>query len=287
MADSGEEIYKTTFKLYRNWSPKSDLPLIDLRYAENYENFFQQLEQSSDISSPSVVANCETFTHFKPFDQWKIYKLIKGLDGFFIITGILKENFRQDWFDYFHDQLPSYHEELNLKSNISLNDLNEKSKSKLRWITFGYHHDWNSKVYDLNQKTVRIPDRINDLCRIVSMFMNFHISSSSSTLKPEAGIVNYYTQNSSLCFHTDHSELNHYAPLLSLSLGSSAIFLIGGQTKQSSQPIVPVLLNDSDLVIMSNESRLALHSVPKILPSETLVKNGNIFRVNVNIRQVF
>ncbi|OTF71006.1 alpha-ketoglutarate-dependent dioxygenase abh1-like protein [Euroglyphus maynei] len=279
MANSNDEIYKTTFKLYKNWSPKSDLPLVDFRSGETYEHFFHQV----NISPECFVGERETFTHFKPFDQWKIYKLIKGVDGFFIITGILKEHFRQDWFDYFHDQLPSLQEELNLKSNITLNNRHE-NLTKLRWITFGYHHDWNSKIYDLNQKTVRIPDRINDLCQLVSMSMNLDMAA----FKPEAGIVNYYTNNSSLCFHTDHSELNHQIPLISLSLGASAIFLIGGPTKQSSQSIVPILLNDSDLVIMSGESRLAFHSVPKILASSSKYSSSrDILRINVNIRQVF
>ena len=287
MVDSGDEdIYKTTFKLYRNWTPESNLPLIDFTAKKNYENYFENITETwSKSSSSSIDTNFETFKHFKSIDQWKIYKSIKGLNGLFIITGILNENFRQNWFDYFHNQLPCLQNELNLKSNIELSSstttLSETILTKLRWITFGYHHDWNTKIYNLQQTTVCIPERIIDLCRMISMFMNFDF-------KPEAGIINYYGRNSSLCFHTDHSELNHQAPLISLSLGRSAIFLIGGPNKQSTKPIIPILLNDSDLIIMSDESRLALHSVPKILPeSSTVNDHQSIHRINVNIRQVF
>jgi len=51
------------------------------------------------------------------------------------------------------------------------------------------------------------------------------------------------------------------------SFGQSGIFLIGGKTKQVKP--VPILLRSGDIVIMSEESRLAYHGVPKILaPSD-------------------
>ena len=63
--------------------------------------------------------------------------------------------------------------------------------------------------------------------------------------------------------HTDHSEDNLSAPLLSISLGQPAIFLIGG----SSLATVPaaILLKSGDILLMERESRLAYHAVPKIL----------------------
>ena len=71
-----------------------------------------------------------------------------------------------------------------------------------------------------------------------------------------------------LCFllspgHTDHSEENLSAPLLSISLGQPAIFLIG----DSSLATVPtaLLLRSGDVLMMERESRLAYHAVPRIL----------------------
>ena len=63
--------------------------------------------------------------------------------------------------------------------------------------------------------------------------------------------------------HTDHSEDNLSAPLLSISLGQPAIFLIGG----SSLATVPsaLLLRSGDVLLMERESRLAYHAVPRIL----------------------
>ena len=76
--------------------------------------------------------------------------------------------------------------------------------------------------------------------------------------------MNYYHMDSTLSGHTDHSEKDLARPLLSLSFGQSAIFLIGGATKQTRPKAL--LLNSGDVVIMSRESRLAYHGVPKVLP---------------------
>ncbi len=41
-----------------------------------------------------------------------------------------------------------------------------------------------------------------------------------------------HSQDSTLSGHTDDSELNHEAPLISFSLGHDAIFLLGGPTRE-------------------------------------------------------
>ena len=48
------------------------------------------------------------------------------------------------------------------------------------------------------------------------------------------------------------------------SFGQSAIFLVGGRTKQVKPKAL--LLHSGDIVIMSGESRLAFHGVPRVLP---------------------
>lgn len=103
------------------------------------------------------------------------------------------------------------------------------------------------------------------------------------------------------------------APLISISFGSSAIFLIGSNNKHTKPKAI--IINSGDLVIMSNESRAAFHAVPKIFKasnlenylnyanSEEAAKNRHTFvddyewrdyfdyikinRINLNIRQVF
>ena len=64
--------------------------------------------------------------------------------------------------------------------------------------------------------------------------------------------------------HLDDAEHTMEKPIVSISLGCSAIFLMGGITKDV-RPI-PVLVRSGDVVIMSEESRRCYHGVPCIFP---------------------
>ena len=66
--------------------------------------------------------------------------------------------------------------------------------------------------------------------------------------------------------HTGHSEHNLSAPLLSISFGLPAIFLIGGASL-SSVPAA-LILRSGDVLVMEREARLAYHAVPRILERE-------------------
>jgi alkylated DNA repair protein alkB family protein 1 len=105
--------------------------------------------------------------------------------------------------------------------------------------------------------------------------------------------------------HVDRSEVCATSPLVSISLGNSAIFLIGGQTRDVDP--VPILLRSGDVIIMSGPAcRRAYHGVPRILEGSLPphLKTENIdsgehvewapydqymrtTRININVRQVF
>ncbi len=65
--------------------------------------------------------------------------------------------------------------------------------------------------------------------------------------------------------HLDDAEQNLEKPIVSFSIGRSAIFLIGGQTKLIEPKAI--LLSSGDAIIMSGTSRLCYHGVPCIIPS--------------------
>jgi len=82
--------------------------------------------------------------------------------------------------------------------------------------------------------------------------------------EPDAGIVNSYQEKDTLMGHVDRSELSSTTPLVSISLGNAAVFLIGGLTRDI-EPI-PLLLRSGDVVIMSGPAcRREYHGVPRIL----------------------
>merc|ERR1719385_154404 len=97
---------------------------------------------------------------------------------------------------------------------------------ELRWATLGYHHNWDTKKYS-DKSVSPFPNDLSDLCKMVISFIGELDQKDVrdefiAGYKPEAAIVNFYPVNSSLGGHTDHSEPNRKAPLLSFSFGLPA-----------------------------------------------------------------
>jgi alkylated DNA repair protein (DNA oxidative demethylase) len=83
--------------------------------------------------------------------------------------------------------------------------------------------------------------------------------------------------------HQDRDEKEFSAPVLSVSIGDSCLFRVGGTTR--SAPTVSVRLSSGDVVILGGEGRLAYHGVDRIYPeTSTLLKKGG--RINLTLRRV-
>jgi alkylated DNA repair protein alkB family protein 1 len=136
--------------------------------------------------------------------------------------------------------------------------LKRKLKKSFRWTTLGFHYDWTNKIYDENVKNEFPPDA-NKLMHAIGEALNF-------SFKSEAAIINFYPIGTTLSSHTDHSEIDHKSPLISVSFGQDAIFLAGG-LERDSKPVLPFKLCSGDILVMSKESRLIYHAVPKIFKS--------------------
>ncbi|MGH0131504.1 UNVERIFIED_CONTAM: hypothetical protein FKN15_060133 [Acipenser sinensis] len=129
---------------------------------------------------------------------------------------------------------------------------------KLRWVTNGYHYNWDTKTYSADHYTP-FPSDLNVLSEGVAAACGFQ------NFKAEAGILNYYHFDSSLGIHVDESELDHSRPLLSFSFGQSAVFLLGGLRRED--PATPMFMHSGDIMVMSGSSRLLYHAVPRIVSS--------------------
>ncbi len=106
---------------------------------------------------------------------------------------------------------------------------------------------------------------------------------SSFPHPPEACLINYYNASAKMGLHQDKDEEDFDAPVVSLSLGDSCLFRIGG-TKRGGTT-TSFKLKSGDAVILSGASRLAFHGVDRIYPdTSSLLKNGG--RINLTLRRV-
>ncbi|KAJ7582799.1 hypothetical protein C8J56DRAFT_1005720 [Mycena floridula] len=188
---------------------------------------------------------------------------------------------------------------------------------KLRWANIGWLYHWGTKQYDFTKGKGYINPHLRDICQsavaAVDWEQVFDSDESdwgesgpdwktwSETYEPDAGIVNFYQTKDTLMGHVDRSEVCATSPLVSISLGNSAIFLIGGLTRDI-EP-TPILLRSGDVAIMSGPAcRRAYHGVPRILentlPAHLSTNEGDdewnkyaaflqTTRININVRQVF
>lgn len=101
--------------------------------------------------------------------------------------------------------------------------------------------------------------------------------------QPQACLVNFYTADAKMGLHQDRDETDLEAPVVSISLGDTCLFRIGGTARNDCTGSFK--LASGDVVVLGGDSRLAFHGVDRIYPgTSTLLKNGG--RINLTLRRV-
>jgi alkylated DNA repair protein (DNA oxidative demethylase) len=100
---------------------------------------------------------------------------------------------------------------------------------------------------------------------------------------PEACLVNFYRGGAKMGLHQDADEQDFAAPVVSLSLGDTAVFRFGG-TKRGG-PTRTLKLSSGDILVMGGSARLIHHGIDRILANTcTLLSDGG--RINLTLRRV-
>lgn len=82
---------------------------------------------------------------------------------------------------------------------------------------------------------------------------------------PEACLINLYGPEARLGLHQDRDEDDLDAPVLSLSLGASALFRYGGPGR--GDPTRSIRLRSGDALVIGGPSRLIRHGIDRVLRS--------------------
>ncbi len=100
---------------------------------------------------------------------------------------------------------------------------------------------------------------------------------------PEACLINYYAGAAKMGLHQDRDEEDFDAPVLSVSLGDTGIFRVGGTARKS--PTQGYELKSGDVFVLGGEDRLAYHGIDRVLPGTSdLLEEGG--RFNLTLRRV-
>ncbi|KAH9955609.1 hypothetical protein BC827DRAFT_1141187 [Russula dissimulans] len=195
---------------------------------------------------------------------------------------------------------------------------------RLRWANIGWSYHWGTKQYDFAREVQPVGEPFRKICTEVVRSIRWHDvfgcpdaesldgwgdddphwRAWEETYEPDAGIVNFYQTRDTLMGHVDRSEICATSPLVSISLGNAAIFLVGGLTRDVAP--IPILLRSGDIIVMSGPAcRRAYHGVPRIFEGTLPAYLGegagdagdgswmpyarymDTTRININVRQVF
>jgi alkylated DNA repair protein (DNA oxidative demethylase) len=144
----------------------------------------------------------------------------------------------------------------------------------LGWVTDkerGYRYQPQHPV--TGKSWPAMPDALLEIWRTVS----------GTQKQPEACLVNFYADDARMGLHQDRDEKDLETPVVSISLGDSCLFRVGGAERSGGT--LSFKLASGDIVVLGGEGRLAFHGVDKIYSNtSTLLKNGG--RINLTLRRV-
>jgi alkylated DNA repair protein (DNA oxidative demethylase) len=119
--------------------------------------------------------------------------------------------------------------------------------------------------------------------KMPQMLLDLWAEVSDYPLPPEACLVNYYAGNAKMGLHQDKDEEDFSAPVLSVSLGDTGIFRVGGTSRKD--PTQQIELKSGDVVMLGGSDRLAYHGIDRILArTSNLIAEGG--RFNLTLRRV-
>lgn len=99
----------------------------------------------------------------------------------------------------------------------------------------------------------------------------------------ECCLVNLYRGTARMGLHQDRDEQALDAPVMSVSLGDTALFRIGGTTRRG--PTQSIRLASGDVLCFGGAARLAFHGIDRVRAGTSrLVPDGG--RINLTLRRV-
>jgi DNA oxidative demethylase len=143
----------------------------------------------------------------------------------------------------------------------------------LGWVSDRNGYRYQAAHPDTGTAWPMMPDQVLDIWRKVA----------GVPVLPEACLVNFYQGGAKMGLHQDKDEEDFSAPVVSISLGDTALFRFGGTERGGKTSTVK--LASGDVLVMGGNSRLCFHGIDRVYSgTSTLLKEGG--RINLTMRRV-
>lgn len=117
---------------------------------------------------------------------------------------------------------------------------------------------------------------------IPQVLLDLWVDLADGETPPDACLVNLYRDGARMSLHQDRDEADMRFPVLSVSLGDTAVFRLGGASR--SDPTRSIRLASGDVCLLAGDARLFFHGVDRVLEgSSTLIPGGG--RINLTLRR--
>jgi DNA oxidative demethylase len=144
---------------------------------------------------------------------------------------------------------------------------------ELGWVSDRNGYRYQATHPDTGTAWPFIPEQILDIWRKVA----------GVSVLPEACLVNFYQGGAKMGLHQDKDEEDFSVPVVSISLGDTALFRFGGTERGGKTSTVK--LASGDVLVMGGASRLCFHGIDRVYSgTSTLLKEGG--RINLTMRRV-
>lgn len=121
------------------------------------------------------------------------------------------------------------------------------------WTTDRHGYRYSRQDPASGQPWPAMPEAFSRLARAAANAVGF------DAFAPDACLINRYLPGSRLSLHQDRNERDFNAPIVSVSLGMTAIFLFGGHARTDKTS--KVALYHGDVVVWGGEDRLRYHGI--------------------------
>jgi DNA alkylation damage repair protein AlkB len=158
-------------------------------------------------------------------------------------------------------------------------------KMSVGMLCLGKH--WNGMTYNYEDTRSDFDDlRVPPIPAEFAAIARDAARDAGFEVRPDLCIMNYYTSEARMGVHQDKDErpetIATGIPIVSVSLGDAARFVIGGLSRRD--PMAPVMLRSGDVLVMGGPSRLRYHGVTRILAG-TAPEGLGPGRFNLTFRQ--
>jgi DNA oxidative demethylase len=143
----------------------------------------------------------------------------------------------------------------------------------LGWVSDRSGYRYQPLHPDVGTPWPEMPKAILDIWQKVAGYLH----------PPEACLVNFYRGGAKMGLHQDKDEEDFSAPVVSISLGDTAVFRFGGTTRGGKTSTLK--LSSGDVLVMGGDARLCFHGIDRVnVGTSTLLKEGG--RINLTMRRV-